>query len=642
MNACDIWLELQRWRSRLVRSGVAAEEKSSGLGFLPAILVVMGLGFALRMFRLSAPSLRGDEAFSWMIACQDPAAILRFIWEAREPHSPLHFLWMKVWMELAGDSEFVLRFHALFLTFLIIPLVGRWLQVLGQPRRAVWLGIALASLHPYLIWQSQDARQYGTLAFFGISESLALMHALRTDQLRDWGLFVLIGALGAYYHYNLAILFALQAALVGILWRHRLRSWGIAQGVILLLSLPGMVLAAHALAPYTGTAQRAPTLLEGLSQVLRVFTVGTTGDGWHAIAATAFWALTALIGGLWLLRISRTDGMWAIGHLVAPVLVAFLAAQSRAVFAPHYMITALPFWILLASVGLGRLMAGGWWHRGLPFLCLLGIGIGVAQSLWHHYADPRYAKSPPIRELAASLAREAGPGDYVLITFPDPAFTYYHRDGVPWGMLPASQPFQREETLAALNRLAGQYNRIWLIPIHLPMWPGSEEVERWLTLHAELLKEQTFGPLRLLAFRPARRALTEMRWIEARWADGVELVAFRIEPEGIIPSGGVLRLSTAWRRWQEVSEEHSVFVHLLDPQGRLIAQDDHPVGRGHYPSTAWAGEEIIFERFEVRLPAGIPPGRYRLAIGRYNWETLIRVPVDGSDRLELEIIEVQP
>ncbi len=629
-------------RARPALRLVQAVARSHRLLFPIAVVGVLGLGFAMRMFRLAAPSLRGDEAFSWIIARQDPPAILRFIWEAREPHSPLHFLWMKGWMALAGDSELALRFHSLFLTFLIAPLVGKVLRMMGQRRWTAWAGAALASLHPYLIWQSQDARQYGTLAFFGIAEPVALMRALRTGQRRDWILFILIGTLGAYYHYNLAIWFPLQALLVFGFWRHRLRSWAWAQGAILLLWLPGLILAWHALAPYAGTAQRAPSLLAGAARVFQTFTVGTTGDGWPAAIATALWALLVLLGWRSALRTARADGIWAAGHLAAPVLVTFFAARTRAVFAPHYMITALPFWILLASIGMGQLLGGDRWRRGLLLLCSLGIGIGITQSLRHHFGDPRYAKSPPIRELAAELGRQAAPGDYALITFPDPAFTYYHRDRTPWGMLPAAQPFRREETIAALGRLAEQHQRIWLIPVHLPMWPGSEEVERWLRLHTELLEEQAFGPLRLLAFRPAPAALARMRLTEARWADGVELVAFRMEPEGPMAPGGRLRLTTAWRRWGTATEEHSVFAHLLDGSGRLIAQDDHPVGRGLYPPTAWADGETIFERFELALPGDIPPGRYRLVIGRYHWETLVRVPIDGSDRLELGEVEVRP
>lgn len=609
---------------------------------LALFLAALIAGFALRAFRLAEPSLRGDEAFSWTIARQDPGAILRFIWEAREPHSPAHFLWMKAWMALAGDSEFALRFHSLFLTSLVAPLVGRWLRSLGQPWGTAGLGMILVSLHPYLIWQSQDARQYGTLAFFGIAEPLALWHALRTRRARDWALFFLIATLGVYYHYNLFIALAAQVLLVALFGRSHWRPAAAAFSAVFLLSVPAMVLAAHALAPYRGTVRTAPGLLEGLSEVARTFAVGTTGAGWPAGLATAFWSLGVVVGAIRWLQASRADGLWMLAHLTVPVLVAFAAAQRRAVFAPHYMIAALPFWIMLASAGIGSLIRGEWRHRALLGAWLLGIGIGTAQSLAHYYFEPRYAKSPPMRELVRALNEAAQPGDYAVITFPDPTFPYYHREGISWGMLPAVQPFQREETIAALERLSQQHDRIWLIPIHLPMWPGSEEVERWLRLRAELLEEEHFGPLRLLAFRPAPRALATMQRAEARWADGVELVAFRLMPEDGISPREVLRISTAWRRWKAVREEHSVFMHLLDAEGRLVAQDDHPVGRGLYPSIAWSDGEIIFERFEIRMPEGLTPGLYRLVVGRYNWETLARVPVGSADHLELSRIEVRP
>jgi hypothetical protein len=51
---------------------------------------------------------------------------------------------------------------------------------------------------------------------------------------------------------------------------------------------------------------------------------------------------------------------------------------------------------------------------------------------------------------------------------------------------------------------------------------------------------------------------------------------------------------------------------------------------------------VVFERFELRLPAEIPPGRYLLRMGRYNWETLIRVPVGDQDFIEISTVEVLP
>jgi hypothetical protein len=247
-----------------------------------------------------------------------------------------------------------------------------------------------------------------------------------------------------------------------------------------------------------------------------------------------------------------------------------------------------------------------------------------------------------VRELVSFLRQKAAPGDHILITFPDPVFPYYYRGDIPWSMLPATQPFHPEEVQERLKELAQRHPRIWLLPVHLPSWPGSEEVERWLVRHADLLEVYPFGVLRLMAFRPLPWALQGMQRKEARWADGVELLGVRVEPDHPSHPGGLLRISTAWRRWGAAPQEHSVFVHLVDGEGRLVAQDDHPVGRGEYPPWAWEPDEVVFERFELRLPAEIPPGRYLLRMGRYNWETLIRVPVGDQDFIEISTVEVLP
>jgi hypothetical protein len=614
--------------------------RSSGPGFQIWALPFLLLGWVLQLFRITGPSLRGDEGFSWMVARMDVGAILRFIWEAREPHSPLPFLWMKAWMLGAGDSELTLRFHSAFATFLILPLAGVWLYWITRKPLMGAMGIALVGMHPYIIWLAQDARPYGTLAFWGLFQSMILWRALRANRLQGWIAYGLASALALYYHYAMLFVLPLQGMLTLLLWRHRWRGWILSAIAIGIMWAPGAVLAYHALAPYRGTALQAPPPADAAAQVLRVFTVGWTGDGWPARLAVGGALILAGSAVFRLLRRSRKTGIWMLGHLSVPILATWLASQGRAVFAPHYMAAGLPFWITLIALG-------GWglsalrpsWLQVIPWWML---AVGFAQSLWHHYALPQYAKSPPVRELVSFLRQKAAPGDHILITFPDPVFPYYYRGDIPWSMLPATQPFHPEEVQERLKELAQRHPRIWLLPVHLPSWPGSEEVERWLVRHADLLEVYPFGVLRLMAFRPLPWALQGMQRKEARWADGVELLGVRVEPTHPSHPGGLLRISTAWRRWGAAPQEHSVFVHLVDGEGRLVAQDDHPVGRGEYPPWAWEPDEVVFERFELRLPAEIPPGRYLLRMGRYNWETLIRVPVGDQDFIEISTVEVLP
>jgi hypothetical protein len=104
------------------------------------------------------------------------------------------------------------------------------------------------------------------------------------------------------------------------------------------------------------------------------------------------------------------------------------------------------------------------------------LTVGFAQSLWHHYALPQYAKSPPVRELVSFLRQQVAPGDHILITFPDPVFPYYYRGDIPWSMLPATQPFHPEEVRERLKELAQRHPRIWLCRCTYLRGPG---LKRW-------------------------------------------------------------------------------------------------------------------------------------------------------------------
>jgi hypothetical protein len=84
--------------------------------------------------------------------------------------------------------------------------------------------------------------------------------------------------------------------------------------------------------------------------------------------------------------------------------------------------------------------------------------------------------------------------------------------------------------------------------------------------------------------------------------------------------------------WQPVAalDDHAtIFVHLLDDSGNIVAQHDGPPVSGVYPLTAWQSGTIIADRHVLALPAETPPQAYQLAVGLYDPATLIRWPVAG-------------
>ncbi|MDM8528930.1 hypothetical protein QUF58_12080, partial [Anaerolineales bacterium HSG24] len=79
-----------------------------------------------------------------------------------------------------------------------------------------------------------------------------------------------------------------------------------------------------------------------------------------------------------------------------------------------------------------------------------------------------------------------------------------------------------------------------------------------------------------------------------------------------------LDLELYWQGIEEMAELYTVFLHLVDNEGNLVAQQDKIPGiRGKQPTTGWLPDEIITDPISLNLPADIQPGRYRLRVGLY-------------------------
>ena len=95
-----------------------------------------------------------------------------------------------------------------------------------------------------------------------------------------------------------------------------------------------------------------------------------------------------------------------------------------------------------------------------------------------------------------------------------------------------------------------------------------------------------------------------------------------------------LLVSLAWEASSAPSLDYTAFVHVLDGAGKLIAQTDRPPAG--YPTGDWRPGEIVIDHFVVQLPAGLPPGEYRLQTGFYDPATVARL----GDAAELGVMTV--
>jgi hypothetical protein len=93
------------------------------------------------------------------------------------------------------------------------------------------------------------------------------------------------------------------------------------------------------------------------------------------------------------------------------------------------------------------------------------------------------------------------------------------------------------------------------------------------------------------------------------------------------PDLGVAEVTLYWLALRETAQNYKVFVHLLGPDGSVIAQHDgDPVG-GFTP-TRWRPGQIIADRRLITLPEGLPAGEYGLRAGMYQVDPLRNLLVD--------------
>ncbi len=134
--------------------------------------------------------------------------------------------------------------------------------------------------------------------------------------------------------------------------------------------------------------------------------------------------------------------------------------------------------------------------------------------------------------------------------------------------------------------------------------------------------------------RPVPVTLARIKLVPEEWPDESPLVTDgMLFGEGLLLQGHTLRgevvpgatlnLQLWWRVQMPTGRDYTVFVHLLDDAGKIVAQADGVPVDGRYPTSAWELGESIIDSRQLTLPAGVAGGAYRLIVGLYN-------PVDGN------------
>lgn len=235
------------------RTGGAPLTRSASLPFatsIPAEVWILGaltlLGALLRFAMLGTQSYWVDEAQAANELHLSLGAMLHTIGRA-EPNPPGYFVIAWVWAKLFGTSEAGLRSLSALAGTALIPVSYLCGRELISRRAGIGAG-ALVCLSPFMIWYSQEAREYMLLALVCAGSLLAFVRASRAGSQRALLFWSVLSALALLTHY-FAVFIVVPEAL-WLLWLVRRPGAARRASVIAVLGvgIVGLALMSHFLA----------------------------------------------------------------------------------------------------------------------------------------------------------------------------------------------------------------------------------------------------------------------------------------------------------------------------------------------------------------------------------------------------------
>ncbi|MCS6834676.1 MAG: glycosyltransferase family 39 protein [Anaerolineae bacterium] len=605
---------------------------------LSAFALLILLAFALRLHRIGEASLRGDEGFSAQYWAGLPLGESLVNIATLEPHPPLTYAVFRAWGLVFGiSSETVLRLLpalANLLGMAALYAIGKRLH----SRLAGLIAAASWAFHPYLIWHSQDFRNYAVWS--GLSAVTLWLGLRAVLSRRQIGLYSLMALSTALIFY--AELFSLAALCLWGAWhnwpsrdRAWLRRWLIMHSLLafvvalILLYYQGSLLAFGGYGGNTGGFD--PVRL--VERLLPTLALGETlPSAWLSLVGFAMLFALPLAWST-IGRRQPANAVLLATLILVPLLALSAISLRVSIFNARYVLASLPAYLLTFSL----LLAALWSTRRVFSLGLLAIWSVVAMlSLWNYFNDPTFSKSPDWRRLVQVLSQRLSSDDYVLQATVDAGFGYYFDDDARNKALPYHPNQSPEEILSILQPIAAQHESLWLIGQTPSDWPNRAVVVNWLDAERQLIFEDWILGFRVRLYRPWQLSTDEIDEPRERFGEVVQIVGFHwLEP----PLEEHLHLWTSWQTLGVSASSLKLFYHVIGaPRANgspLWTQEDHYPQRGRLDSRAWA-DGLLWRDVATLELGNLPRGEYALVVGWYN-------PVDGqrllttrgADHLEL-------
>jgi mannosyltransferase len=423
------------------------------------VLAATLVATVLRLFHLGAQSLWIDEVFTWFAA--DVGQPLRVASLLENVHGPLYSLILHGWGALAGDSEWALRAPSLVCGVAVVPALA-WLSARWLGRETVPWAAWLAAGSPFLVWYSQEARNYMMVILCVCLAGVVLLGPPGVPLRRTVGTVAVAGA-GLLSNFSFGLLAPLhlrwwfagargQAPPPGEMRRRTLGLLAVGVALAVLLSpwvpqvfrtwdwtrlRPARPVPVEEVPLRGSTTFHAAAVPFALHSLAVGYTLGPSlrdlrseasstalARHWPVIAAVTLVFGVLGLAGLGALARRRRLADALLWLAVPALVVSLFALQNFKVFHPRYLAVCAPGFLLVLAAALAEL------RRPQRIAAGLAVGLIWTVSLAHHYFDPRYGKED-YRGAIRFVSENAGPGEKVLAVGAEEPIYYYYRGPLP-------------------------------------------------------------------------------------------------------------------------------------------------------------------------------------------------------------------
>jgi hypothetical protein len=261
------------------------------------------------------------------------------------------------------------------------------------------------------------------------------------------------------------------------------------------------------------------------------------------------------------------------------------------------------------------------------------------------YTNPDYARAD-YRGMAARIAEDNHANAGIILNAPNQweVFTYYHREGAPVYPLPFAG-MSRERMEVELALIADRHDRLYVI-----YWGDGQQdpervIESWLDENTYKATSDWYQDVRFVMYAVPDEPAAEMESpVDLNFGNHITLQGYTLANDELTP-GDILQLTLFWETNSQLEQRYKVFLHLLDENGQLVAQRDSEPGGALKPTHIWKPGEVITDNHGILIPSDLPPGRYTLSLGLYDFaDPNTRLPIQTEngdlDALPIETILV--